>query len=82
MLMSWLAQTVCGLQNEGKNLALVTVLSKSGSAPCLAGAKMVVCSDGTTVGTVGGGVLEAAAQKRGARVFASGGAEMLSFDLS
>ena len=82
MLMSWLAQTVCGLQNEGQDLTLVTVLSKSGSAPCLAGAKMVVCSNGTSVGTVGGGVLEAAAQKRSVRVSKSGVAEMLSFDLS
>jgi len=82
MLMSWLAQTVCGLQNDGENLALATVLSKSGSAPCLAGAKMVVRADGNSVGTVGGGVLEAAAQKKGARVFKSGVAEFLSFDLS
>lgn len=82
MLMSWLAQTVCGLQNDGEDLALATVLSKSGSAPCLAGAKMVVRSDGTSIGTVGGGVLEAAAQKIGSRVFKSGVAEILSFDLS
>ena len=82
MLMSWLAQTVCGLQDEGEDLVLATVLSKSGSAPCLAGAKMVVRSDGSSIGTVGGGVLEAAAQKKGARVFTSGVAEILSFDLS
>jgi xanthine dehydrogenase accessory factor len=82
MLMSWLAQTVCGLQNDGEDLVLATVLSKSGSAPCLAGAKMVVRSDGSSIGTVGGGVLEAAAQKKGARIFKSGVAEILSFDLS
>lgn len=82
MLMSWLAQTVCGLQEDGDDLALVTVLSKSGSAPCLAGAKMTVRADGTSNGTVGGGVLEAAAQKRAARVLKSGCAEILSFDLS
>ncbi len=82
MLMSWLAQTVCGLQNEGENLVLATVLSKSGSAPCLAGAKMVVRSDGTSIGTVGGGVLEAAAQKKAAQVFKTGATQILSFDLS
>jgi len=82
MLMSWLAQTICGLQESGEDLVLATVLSKSGSAPCLAGAKMVVRSDGISVGTVGGGVLEAAAQKKGARVFKSRTAEILSFDLS
>lgn len=82
MLMSWLAQTVCGVQDDGEDLALVTVLSKSGSAPCLAGSKMVVRADGSSIGTVGGGVLEAAAQKRAVRVFKSRVAEVLSFDLS
>jgi len=82
MLMSWLAQTVCGLQDKGEDLVLVTVLSKSGSAPCLAGAKMVVRADGSSIGTVGGGVLEAAAQKRAARVFKTGVAEIMSFNLS
>jgi xanthine dehydrogenase accessory factor len=82
MLMSWLAQTVCGLQDDGEDLVLVTVLSKSGSAPCLAGAKMVVRSDGTSIGTVGGGVLEAAAQKRALRIFKTGVAEILSFNLT
>jgi xanthine dehydrogenase accessory factor len=82
MLMSWLAQTVCGLQDDGEDVVLVTVLSKSGSAPCLAGAKMVVRADGSSIGTVGGGVLEAAALKRAVRVFKSGVAETLSFDLS
>ncbi|MEI6205801.1 MAG: XdhC family aldehyde oxidoreductase maturation factor [Desulfuromonadales bacterium] len=82
MLMSWLAQTVCGLQKNEENLVLVTVLSKSGSAPCLAGSKMVVRSDESSIGTVGGGVLEAAARKRGASVFKTGIAETMSFDLS
>ena len=82
MLMSWLAQTVCDLQNDKEDLVLATVLSKSGSAPCLAGAKMVVRANGTAIGTVGGGVLEAAAQKKGARVFNSGLAEILSFSLT
>ena len=82
MLMSWLAQTVCGLQNDGEDLVVATVLSKLGSAPCLAGAKMVVRGNGAAIGTVGGGVLEAAAQKKGARIFKSRVAEILSFDLS
>jgi xanthine dehydrogenase accessory factor len=43
---------------------------------------MVVRANGVSIGTVGGGVLEAAAQKKGARVFKTGVAEILSFDLS
>jgi xanthine dehydrogenase accessory factor len=82
MLMSWLAQTVCGLQSEGENLVLATVLSKSGSAPCLAGAKMVVRSNGVSIGTVGGGVLEAAVQKKADNVFKTGSSQIMTFDLS
>ena len=82
MLMNWLAQAVCDLQDEGEDLVLATVLSKSGSAPCLAGAKMLVRADGSAIGSVGGGVLEAAAREKAARVFSSAGAEILSFDLT
>ncbi|MEI8354651.1 MAG: XdhC family aldehyde oxidoreductase maturation factor [Deltaproteobacteria bacterium] len=82
MLMSWLAQTVCGLQSEGENLVLATVLSKSGSAPCLAGAKMVVRSNGVSIGTVGGGMLEAAVQKKAGNVFKTGSSQIMTFDLS
>lgn len=82
MLMSWLAQTVCGLQSEGESLVLATVLSKSGSAPCLAGAKMVVRSNGVSIGTVGGGILEAAVQKKAGNVFKTGRSQIMAFDLS
>jgi xanthine dehydrogenase accessory factor len=82
MLMSWLAQAVCDLQDEGEDLVLATVLSKSGSAPCLAGAKMLVRANGSAIGSVGGGVLEATARARAAQVFQSTVGEVLSFDLS
>ena len=38
---------------------LVTIVSRKGSAPRQTGAKMLVCSDGRTVGTIGGGCMEA-----------------------
>jgi xanthine dehydrogenase accessory factor len=82
MLKSWFVQAVCELQNEGEDLVLATVLSKSGSAPCLAGAKMAVRTNGESIGTVGGGVLEATTQKKSAEVFESRHAEVLSFNLS
>ena len=82
MLINWLAQTVCGLQEAGEDLVLATVLSKSGSAPSGAGAKMVVRANGISIGTVGGGVLEATTQEKSTRIFKSGVAEVLSYDLS
>ena len=46
------------LQNH-ENFAVATVFDKSGSAPRSDGAKMVVRADGSIVGTIGGGRLEA-----------------------
>ncbi len=43
----------------GEAAAVATVLETRGSTPREAGAKMLVCADGRTVGTVGGGPLEA-----------------------
>jgi xanthine dehydrogenase accessory factor len=82
MLIPWTIQTICSALERGEEVVLATVLSKSGSAPCLAGSKMVVHGDETSVGTVGGGVLEAEAQKRAGEVFLSGYSQIFTFDLS
>jgi xanthine dehydrogenase accessory factor len=42
----------------GRPFALITVIRTSGSTPRKPGAKMIVCADGTLVGTVGGGRIE------------------------
>lgn len=38
---------------------LATIISRKGSAPREVGTKMLICKDGTTVGTIGGGCVEA-----------------------
>jgi xanthine dehydrogenase accessory factor len=43
---------------RGDEVALVTIVSASGSTPQRVGAKMVVFADGRTVGTIGGGCYE------------------------
>ena len=43
---------------EGKEVALVTIVSSTGSTPQRVGAKMLVFADGWTVGTLGGGCYE------------------------
>ncbi|MBI5633182.1 MAG: XdhC family protein [Nitrospirae bacterium] len=47
------------LKNEGRSSALATIVQCSGSAPQKTGSKMLVRDDGTIVGTLGGGCLEA-----------------------
>ena len=43
---------------NGEEVALVTIVSANGSTPQRVGAKMLVYSDGRTVGTIGGGCYE------------------------
>jgi xanthine dehydrogenase accessory factor len=43
----------------GRSVVLATIVATKGSSPRHAGAKMVVFDDGTTIGTVGGGEVEA-----------------------
>jgi xanthine dehydrogenase accessory factor len=46
------------LAAQGKQFVLCIITQTKGSVPRKAGAKMLVFSDGTTTGTIGGGVLE------------------------
>jgi xanthine dehydrogenase accessory factor len=82
MLISWTVQTICPLLERDSDLVLATVISKSGSAPCLAGSKMIVHQDGSSLGSIGGGVLEAEAQKRAGEVFRTRISQHFIFDLS
>ncbi len=47
--------------HQNESFAVATILDKSGSAPRSEGAKMVVRADGSIIGSVGGGRLEAEA---------------------
>ncbi len=44
--------------NRGEEVALVTIVSSTGSTPQRVGAKLLVYADGRTVGTIGGGCYE------------------------
>jgi len=57
---------------QGRAAALATVLEARGSTPRGAGAKMLVYTDGRTVGTVGGGVVESRVVERGKEAITSG----------
>lgn len=47
------------LLSAGENVVLATIFHSAGSAPRSAGAKMIICADGSIIGTVGGGRVEA-----------------------
>ncbi len=46
------------MRNSGQAGVLITVIDKKGHGPSIVGKKMLVCFDGLTKGTVGGGDLE------------------------
>lgn len=54
---------------KGESFVLATILSQLGSAPRTAGAKMIVQRDGSIIGTIGGGSLEAGAQQMAGEVW-------------
>ena len=60
-----LCKEIAALLARGKSLVLATILNQSGSVPRSVGSRMVVCPDGSILGTIGGGILEARARKNG-----------------
>ncbi|MBZ0231093.1 MAG: XdhC family protein, partial [Deltaproteobacteria bacterium] len=52
------AQVLAAL-DEGRGVALATVIATTGSTPRHVGARMAVLDDGRTLGTIGGGRIEA-----------------------
>jgi xanthine dehydrogenase accessory factor len=75
-------RAVVGLIDAGQAGALATVVAKEGSAPQVPGAKMLVRSDGSIVGTVGGGAAEKRACDVAAEVIKTGQARLITVSLA
>lgn len=67
---------------SGVAVALVTVISAEGSTPREAGAKMLVCGDGSWSGTVGGGKLEHLAMAEAKKALSEGCSRKVAFELT
>ncbi|QJB57424.1 XdhC family aldehyde oxidoreductase maturation factor [Pseudodesulfovibrio sp. zrk46] len=72
-------RSVCELLDRGESIVLATVVQSNGSTPRSSGAKMAVRSDGSIVGTVGGGLAEAMACRKSLDLLAKGDGAALSF---
>ncbi|MEE9385972.1 MAG: XdhC/CoxI family protein [Nannocystaceae bacterium] len=66
---------------RGRTGALATVIGRTGSAPQIVGAKLVLFSDGRQLGTVGGGTIEALVLKACGTALRSGASSRVSADL-
>ena len=67
---------------RGDEVALVTIVSSTGSTPQRVGAKMLVYADGRTVGTIGGGCYENEAFWKAREAITSRKPLKLKFDLN
>lgn len=75
------AEIVEALTNH-HHLALATIVSRNGSAPRTAGARMIIRADGNISGTIGGGLLEAQCIKTASEVFITHAAVLKEFHLT
>jgi xanthine/CO dehydrogenase XdhC/CoxF family maturation factor len=69
-------------QNEGKRVAVATVVKVWGSAPRPLGSKMAVSSEGEMIGSVSGGCVEGAVVEEAGSVLDSGEPKLVQFGVS
>lgn len=74
-------QSAVELVHLGHDCVLVTVLEANGSTPCKAGSKAIMDARGVIHGTVGGGQVEAEAQRRVVEAIETGCPSVLDCDL-
>jgi xanthine dehydrogenase accessory factor len=75
-------EEIVRLRREGRKGALATIVNVRGSIPSFETAKMLVRDDGTIVGTIGGGCVEAEVWQAAKEVMATEKARTLRFDLN
>jgi xanthine dehydrogenase accessory factor len=75
-------EAVLAAQNEGHAAALATVIQTQGSVPRQPGSKMLVRIDGSIVGTVGGGEVEARVIQEAQAAISDGTTRVLSYNLA
>ena len=79
-MLSLLQELDIALRN-GRSVCYTALVETRGSTPQKAGATMLVFADGSQVGTLGGGCVEAEVKRRALTLLAGGSVELLSFQL-
>jgi xanthine dehydrogenase accessory factor len=77
-----LYEEIVRLRKEGRRGAVATIVNVRGSIPSFKSAKMLVRDDGSIVGTIGGGCVEAEVWQAAREVMESEKARTLTFDLN
>ncbi len=77
-----LLDDMISLLERGERFALATLVDARGSTPQKAGARLLARADGSAIGTLGGGCIEAEARTAAAEVLTSGTPRVLDFELT
>jgi xanthine dehydrogenase accessory factor len=77
-----LMKTLCHLLEAGEDLVVATIITSSGSAPRTAGTKMIIRANGEIFGTIGGGLVEAQAQRIAPEIYANRKSQFYDFDMT
>ena len=75
-------ETAARWRNEGKGVAICTVVATWGSSPRPPGSQLLVDDRGAFIGSVSGGCIEAAVIREGVEVIADGEPRSLEFGVS
>jgi xanthine dehydrogenase accessory factor len=75
-------EEIVQLRREGRRGAVATIVNVRGSIPSFRTAKMLVRDDGSIVGTIGGGCVEADVWQAAREVMESEKPRSVSFDLN
>src|SRR4051794_35339030 len=76
-----LLDEICKRCENNERVALCTVVGSRGSTPQEKGAKMLVLADGATLGTLGGGCVEAEVRKQAITLLSNNESKLLDFHL-
>ncbi len=75
-------EEIIRLRREGRKAALATIINVRGSIPSFESAKMLVRDDGSIVGTIGGGCVEAEVWQAAKEIMETEKPQTLSFNLN
>ena len=80
--MDSIVDTAFELLEQNQEIVIAVIISQQGSAPRMAGARMLILRDGRIFGTIGGGLLEARTMEAAREMPQDSPGRILSFDLT
>lgn len=75
-------EEIVALRRSGRRAVLVTIINGKGSVPSAASSKLLVREDGSTLGSIGGGFVEAEACRLAPEILKSERPQKIAFDLN